>query len=82
MGVIFFQNGVSLGASAGWGGYTGGNNYVVRYDFTTPADGADAVTLTLSGIDCGHGAGTQGFGCKLGTSPAAWANACRPLSPR
>lgn len=75
MGVNFFQNGVSLGASAGWGGYTGGNNYVVRYDFTTPADGADGVTLTLGGIYYGHGAGTQGFGFKLGTSPAAWANA-------
>ena len=75
MGVNFFQNGVSLGASAGWGGYTGSNNYVVRYDFTTPAAGASGVTLTLGGIYYGHGAGTQGFGFKLGTSPTAWANA-------
>ncbi len=75
MGVNFFQNGVSLGASAGWGGYTGGNNYVVRYDFTTPEAGASGVTLTLGGIYYGHGAGTQGFGFKLGSSPAAWANA-------
>lgn len=75
MGVNFFQNGVSLGASAGWGGYTGSNNYVVRYDFTTPAAGADTVTLTLSGIYYGHNAGTQGFGFRIGTSPTAWANA-------
>lgn len=75
MGVNFFQNGVSLGASAGWGGYTGSNNYVVRYDFTTPAAGASAMTLTLSGIYYGHNAGTQGFGFRIGTSPTAWANA-------
>lgn len=75
MGVNFFQNGVSLGTSAGWGGYTGSNNYVVRYDFTTPAAGADTVTLTLSGIYYGHNAGTQGFGFRIGTSPTAWANA-------
>lgn len=75
MGVNFFQNGVSLGTSAGWGGYTGSNNYVVRYDFTTPAEGADTVTLTLSGIYYGYNAGTQGFGFRVGTSPTAWANA-------
>ncbi len=75
MGVNFFQNGVSLGASAGWGGYTGGNNYVVRYDFTTPAEGASGVALTLGGIYYAHNAGTQGFGFKLDTSPTAWANA-------
>lgn len=75
MGVNFFQNGVSLGASAGWGGYTGGNNYVVRYDFTTDAAGASAVTLTLSGIYNGHEAGTQRFGFKIGSSGTAWANA-------
>lgn len=75
MGVNFFQNGVSIGASAGWGGYTGGNNYVVRYDFTTGAAGASAVTLTLSGIYSGHEAGTQQFGFKIGASGAAWANA-------
>ncbi len=75
MGVNFFQNGVSIGTSAGWGGYTGGNNYVVRYDFTTGASGASAVTLALSGIYSGHNAGTQAFGFKIGSSGTAWANA-------
>lgn len=75
MGVNFFQNGVSLGASAGWGGYTGGNNYVVRYDFTTGASGGSGVSVTLSGIYYGNSAGTQGFGFKLGSSAMAWANA-------
>lgn len=75
MGVNFFQNGVSIGASAGWGGYTGSNNYVVRYDFTTAAAGGSSVSVTLGGIYYGNSAGTQGFGFKLSTSGAAWANA-------
>ena len=48
MGVCFFQNGTNIGASAGWGGFTGNNNYVVRYDFTTGASGASAVTLAAA----------------------------------
>ena len=75
MGVNFFQNGVSLGASAGWGGYTGGNNYVVRYDFTTGAAGASQAAIGLSNIFYGHGAGTQSFGFKISASPAEWCNA-------
>ncbi len=75
MGVNFFQNGASIGASAAWGGYTGGNNYVVRYDFVTPSAGASSVTLTLGGIYNGHNAGTQGFGFKISTSGTAFANA-------
>ena len=74
MGVCFFQNGTNIGASAGWGGFTGNNNYVVRYDFTTGASGASAVTLALSGIYYGSNAGTQGFGFRLSTLPAAYAN--------
>lgn len=74
MGVCFFQNGTNIGASAGWGGFTGNNNYVVRYDFTTGASGASAVTLALSGIYYGNNAGTQGFGFRLSTLPAAYAN--------
>mgnify|MGYP004685968509 CR=1 FL=1 len=46
----------------------------MRYDFTTGASGASAVTLALSGIYYGSNAGTQGFGFRLSTLPAAYAN--------
>lgn len=80
MGVNFFQNGVSLGSGAGWGGYTGSNNYVVRYDLTTGSAGASAVSVALSGIYYGSNAGTQSFGFKISTSAAAFANA-RNIAP-
>lgn len=75
MGVSFFQNGTDIGASAGWGGYTGGNNYVVRYDFITPSAGASCVTLTLGGIYQGNNAGTQGFGFRVAEGAAEYINA-------
>lgn len=75
MAAVFFQNGVSIGGSAGWCGYTGSNNYVVRYQFTTGPDGADTVSLSLSNIYYGSGAGSQGFGFKLSSSSVAYANA-------
>lgn len=75
MSALFFQNGVSIGASAGWCGYTGSNNYVVRYQFTTPPQGASAVSIALSGIYYGNGASSQGFGFKISTSSVAYANA-------
>lgn len=74
MSVNFFQNGASIGSSAGWGGYTGSNNYVVRYDFVTGIAGASAVSITLSNIYYGTNAGTQAFGFKISTSAAAYAN--------
>jgi len=75
MAALFFQNGVSIGASAGWCGYTGNNNYVVRYQFSTSAQGASAVSIALSGIYYGNGASSQGFGFKISTSSVAYANA-------
>ena len=75
MAALFFQNGVSIGSSAGWCGYTGNNNYVVRYQFSTPAQGASAVSIALSGIYYGSGASSQGFGFKVSTSSVAYANA-------
>lgn len=80
MGVNFFQNGASIGATAGWGGYTGGNNYVVRYDFVTGSTGASAVTIALSNIFYGNNAGTQAFGFKISPSAVAYANA-RAITP-
>lgn len=80
MSVNFFQNGASIGSSAGWGGYTGSNNYVVRYDFVTGSAGASAVSIALSNIFYGTNAGTQAFGFKLSTSAAAYANA-RAVTP-
>lgn len=75
MSAVFFQNGVSIGTNAAWCGYTGSNNYVVRYQFTTGPDGAERLSLSLSGIYYGSGAGTQGFGFKLSSSSVAYANA-------
>ena len=75
MAAVFFQNGVSIGESAGWCGYTGSNNYVVRYQFTTGPNGADRLSLSLSGIYYGSGAGSQGFGFKVSSSSVAYANA-------
>ena len=75
MAAVFFQNGVSIGENAAWCGYTGSNNYVVRYQFATGPNGADRLSLTLSGIYYGSGAGTQGFGFKVSSSSVAYANA-------
>ena len=75
MGVMFYQNGAAIGTDAGWGGFTGNNNYVVRYDFTTGAAGASQAAIGLSNIFYGHGAGTQSFGFKISASPAEWCNA-------
>ena len=80
MSVCFFQNGVNIGTSAGWGGYTGSNNYVVRYDFVTGASGASGVSIALSGIYYGSNAGTQGFGFKISDSALAYANV-RNITP-
>jgi len=80
MSALFFQNGVSIGSSAGWCGYTGNNNYVVRYQFTTPAQGASAVSIALSGIYYGNGASSQGFGFKISSSSVAYVNA-RNMTP-
>jgi len=80
MAAVFFQNGISIGSSAGWCGYTGNNNYVVRYQFTTPAQGASAVSIALSGIYYGNGASSQGFGFKVSSSSVAYANA-RNMTP-
>lgn len=80
MAAVFFQNGVSIGNSAGWCGYTGSNNYVVRYQFTTGPGGADSLSLALSNIFYGSGAGTQGFGFKVSSSSVAYANA-RNITP-
>lgn len=76
MGAMFFQNGQSLGATAGWAGYTGtGNNYVVRYDFTTGATGASQVVIALNNIGNKQGTGTAEWGIKVSTSPTAYVNA-------
>lgn len=75
MGVMFYQNGAAIGTDAGWGGFTGNNNYVVRYGFTTGAAGASQAAIGLSNIFYGHGAGTQSFGFKISASPAEWCNA-------
>lgn len=75
MAAVFFQNGVSIGENAAWCGYTGSNNYVVRYQFVTGPSGADRLSITLSGIYYGSGAGTQGFGFKVSSSSVAYANA-------
>ena len=80
MAALFFQNGVSIGSDAGWCGYTGSNNYVVRYQFSTGSSGADSVSIALGGIYYGSGAGTQGFGFKVSSSSVAYANA-RNLTP-
>lgn len=80
MGALFFQNGQNIGSTAGWCGFTGSNNYVVRYDFRTGAAGASELSLILSGIYYGAGAGTQPFGFKLSTGAGTWANA-RNISP-
>lgn len=80
MSALFFQNGMSIGANAGWCGYTGNNNYVVRYSFSTGPQGAGAVSIALSGIYYGSGASSQGFGFRISTSSVAYANA-RNLPP-
>lgn len=80
MSALFFQNGVSIGTSAGWCGFTGSNNYVIRYQFTTGAAGADTVSIALSGIYYGNGAASQGFGFKISSSSVAYANA-RNITP-
>ena len=80
MGALFFQNGQSIGSSAGWCGFTGNNNYVVRYDFRTGSEGASELSVVLSGIYYGSGAGTQPFGFKLSTGAGTWSNA-RNISP-
>lgn len=80
MSALFFQNGVSIGANAGWCGYTGSNNYVVRYQFATGAVGADTVSVALGGIYYGSGAASQSFGFKISSSSVAYANA-RNLTP-
>ncbi|MGI5976160.1 MAG: DUF859 family phage minor structural protein [Candidatus Limivicinus sp.] len=74
MGTLFFQNGRSIGSDAGWCGYTGNNNYVVRYDFYTGPAGASEVAIALEGIYYGSGAGSQGFGFKISSSSTAYAN--------
>ncbi len=72
MGVMFYQNGAAIGTTAGWGGFTGNNNYVVRYDFVTGAEGASQVAIVLNNIFYGHGAGTQTFGFRISTDPVQW----------
>ena len=73
MSVMFFQNGVPLGSDAGWGGFTGSQNYVVRYDFRTPAQGAAQLAIALDNIWYGHGAGSQSFGFRLSDNPTEFA---------
>ncbi len=80
MSVMFYQNGAAIGGDAGWGGFTGNNNYVVRYEFKTGASGASQVAIGLSNIFYGHYAGTQSFGFKISANPAEWCNA-RGVSP-
>lgn len=80
MAAQFFHNGVSIGSSAGWCGFTGSNNYVVRYGFTTGPQGADCVSLELTGIYYGNGAGTQAFGFRVSESSVAYADA-RNITP-
>ncbi|MDO4982734.1 MAG: hypothetical protein Q4E35_04160 [Eubacteriales bacterium] len=80
MGAMFFQNGIALGADAGWGGYTGNNNYVVRYDFTTGAQGASRVAIWLDMIWNRRGDGNQTFGFKLSTGEYDFCNA-RGVTP-
>lgn len=75
MGVMFYQNGAAIGTDAGWGGFTGNNNYVVRYDFMTGAAGASQLAIGLSNIFYGHGASSQSFGFKISANPAEWCNA-------
>ena len=75
MGVMFYQNGAAIGISAGWGGFTGNNNYVVRYDFMTGAEGASQVAVVLNNIFYGHGAGSQSFGFRISADPVQWCNA-------
>ena len=74
MGVMFFQNGRAIGIDAGWGGFTGNNNYVVRYDFTTGAQGASRVAIGLENIWSRKGAGNQSFGFRLGTGENDWSS--------
>lgn len=80
MGAMFFQNGVGIGPNAGWCGFTGSSNYVVRYSFRTPSQGAQDLTLSLTGIYYGSGAGQQPFGFRVSDNSCLWANA-RGLSP-
>jgi len=80
MGVMFYQNGSAIGTTAGWGGFTGNNNYVVRYDFMTGAEGASQVAIVLDNIFYGHEAGTQTFGFRISENAAQWCNA-RAFAP-
>ena len=75
MGVMFYQNGAAIGTTAGWGGFTGNNNYVVRYDFMTGAEGASQVAVVLNNIFYGHSAGTQTFGFRISADPVQWCSA-------
>ena len=75
MAVMFFNNGTALGEEAGWGGYTGRNNYVVRYDFMTGAQGASKVTIYLNTIWNRGSSGDQSFGFKLSTGAYDFCNA-------
>ena len=75
MGVMFYQNGAAIGTTAGWGGFTGNNNYVVRYDFMTGAQGASQVAIVLNNIFYGHSAGTQSFGFRISADSVQWCNA-------
>lgn len=64
-----------MGSDAGWGGWTGSNNYVVRYDFSTGSTGASAVSIALENIWSRQGGGGQYWGFKLSTNQTGYANA-------